>query len=339
MKLRMMIVLAWLLVSLTVVSTDAKEFDDDILGKDGISAELAEAAPNVTVSNFVQTEQGTTTNSIGMSWDPVENAIGYYIYDGNITDVKYPTYKSTTNSYVVENPTAGWHKYIVLAVGTDGEYLFSLGYSNYVEMKAASAVPNDIFGFDSGYNNNGELIVIWNEQADCDAYEVVAYDKNGIAVDQKEVAPFSYSQNAVKLNCPTGQLYQVRVRAINKNWNGEILCGNWSSVKYICIPKKFKSKLKSSASKTVITSWKKVNGASSYILYGSTKEKSGFKVIKKLSNKKTKVTYTKIKGKKFKYGKYYYVRLRIKANVKLDGKRAMKNFDAYRTFQINRSYY
>lgn len=335
--------LIWMVLSffltMSVIQANAKEFDVDLLATGQISAQLAESPSNITVLNFMQTENGTTTNSIGMQWDPVEGAIEYYIFQDYVTDVSNPAYKSQTNSYVVENASTGWHKYLVMAVGTNGMYLINLGCSNVVEMKIASAIPNDVSGFDVGYNNSSEMVAIWNEQGDCDAYEIVAYDKNGIAVDQQEVKPINYMQNGTKLNCPMGKLYQVRVRAVNKNWNGELSNGEWSKVMYLCVPKGYKTKLKSSTGKTVITSWKKVPGVSSYVLSGSTKKNSGYKTIKKVKMKsKMKVTYNKIKGKKFKYGKYYYVRLRMKAKVKLDGRRVEKNFDAFRSFQITPGY-
>ena len=76
----------------------------------------------------------------------------------------------------------------------------------------------------------------------------------------------------------------------------------WSDWTYFTnSPRKFYVK---STKKGVKLKWKKCAGATSYTIYASTKEKSGFKKVG--TTKKTSISLKKFGKKKFKKGKKYY---------------------------------
>ncbi|MEI3502277.1 MAG: fibronectin type III domain-containing protein [Anaerovoracaceae bacterium] len=63
--------------------------------------------------------------------------------------------------------------------------------------------------------------------------------------------------------------------------------------------------------KSAAVSWKKVSGANGYVVYRSTKSKSGFKAVKTITKGST-VKYT---NKSLKKGKTYYYKVRAYRTV------------------------
>ena len=87
--------------------------------------------------------------------------------------------------------------------------------------------------------------------------------------------------------------------------SGGSLTGKEGSAKKITLPKATtKVTAKAKTDKTVVLSWKKVKGATGYLLYRSTKKNGSYQRIAVLK-KGTKCTYTDKKGLK-KGMKYYY---------------------------------
>ena len=66
----------------------------------------------------------------------------------------------------------------------------------------------------------------------------------------------------------------------------------------------------------------KVSNASSFTVYASTKENSGFKKVKTVGAKKRSLTIKKVAGKKLKKNKYYYFKIVPNAKV---GKKTVKS--------------
>ncbi len=114
--------------------------------------------------------------------------------------------------------------------------------------------------------------------------------------------------------------------------NNTTYYGNWSAFKNI-VPQPIVKSAKLKSGNAVKITWKKVKGASKYVVYMSKKEKSGYKKITTLSSKKTSYTVKKFKGKKFaKYKNYYY---KIVTKTKKYGSSA-KNY--YNGFYIYNRY-
>lgn len=117
-------------------------------------------------------------------------------------------------------------------------------------------------------------------------------------------------------NFINGNFYKYRVRSY-------VVCGAknvysaWSGYKYIGVPKKTSFKM-SKNRKSLNISIGKVNDATSYTVYSSTKEKSGFKKVKTVSAKKRSLSVTKVGGKKLKKNTKYY--FRVVPNAKIGGK-------------------
>ena len=87
-----------------------------------------------------------------------------------------------------------------------------------------------------------------------------------------------------------------------------------------------KTSVKLSAGKKKITvKWKKVSGASGYVIMRSAKKSSGYKMVKTV-RKGSAVSFT---NKKLKKGKKYFYKVRAYRNV--DGKKVYGAYSAVRS--------
>lgn len=139
----------------------------------------------------------------------------------------------------------------------------------------------------------------WDDQSAADYEYIVKDNKNKVVADDT----ITYN-NASISKVKNNMVYNVQVRAY-VTINGQKYYCAWSDKAYLFTQPMVKS-AKISGGKLKIT-WNKVSGISSYDVYVSTKEKSGYKKVKTLSSKKSSVTVSKLKGKKFNSKKKYYI--------------------------------
>lgn len=106
-----------------------------------------------------------------------------------------------------------------------------------------------------------------------------------------------------------GTFYKYRVRSY-------VDCGTikkyseWSDFRYIGVSKKVTGVSRTRGNKrTLNLSWKKISGASKYVVYISKSKDGGYKKVKTLSSKKSSIKITKIGKKKLKKNTTYYVKL------------------------------
>lgn len=107
-------------------------------------------------------------------------------------------------------------------------------------------------------------------------------------------------------NVALNQVYQFSVRGYSLV-NGKKFFGPWYSK--IVVPHPKMNKLKLASRTRIKVSWKKVSGATKYIIYGSTKPGSGYKKIATVKKNKTSLLVSKVRGKKLKKYKNYYFKV------------------------------
>ncbi len=128
-----------------------------------------------------------------------------------------------------------------------------------------------------------------------------------------------------------GTFYQYRVRAYLTCVGGTSYTA-WSPYRYIGTM----SSVPYTATKKAVTiNWSKISGASKYIVYGSKKEKSGFKKLTTTNAKKRRAVIKKIGGKALKKNTTYYIRIQPVAKI---GNKAIKA-DDYVTTSIKTKNY
>lgn len=246
------------------------------------------------VTNLKQT--GAAKNSITVSWTPVKDAVTYNVYYKEAgADSDYRLSGSTANSvYTLQGLQDGVKYYVQVKAsdGTDESY----GKTLY----DAITLPDQIQGLrqDRWYYLLHILDVKWERKSGVSGYEVSLSNSKGKVLQKKDVTYASASFNQVM-----DSVYTVKVRAYTMYQNVK----HYSSYSQInCIPQARITKLKIKGGKLAVN-WKKVDGATGYRIYVSNKSKSGYKLVKTLGKKKGSCTLAKIKGKKIKSKKAYYV--------------------------------
>ncbi len=266
-----------------------------------------------TVSAFAYgiTQTGVKATSIPIKWDKPSygTVTAYYVFAGNDYNSAKQIAKlpATATSYNVP-AAAGSVKYIMVKYdykSSGRTYNSSVG-----SLYDATTLPTKVTGVKQQrwwvYALASDIG--WNQVPCAKGYEVQAFSSKGKLVKSdtayRSTKP-SYSLG--KLNngkrISNSKMYTFRVRAYTE-LNGKKFYGPWSDSAYLFTSPTIKS-FKRSGSKLKIK-WEKVDGATSYSIYISTKAKSGYKKVKTVSAKKSSVTIKKFNKKKISKKKKYY---------------------------------
>lgn len=267
---------------------------------------LVKAAPaQASVSGVTDLKQtGAAKNSITVSWTPAKDAVTYNVYYKEAgADSDYRLSGSTANpAYTLQGLQDGV-KYYVQVKASDGT-TESYGKTLY----DAVTLPDQIRGLKQKrwYYFIHILDIEWERKSGVTGYEVtLSSSSKGKLLQKKDVGTASVSFHQVK-----DSVYTVKVRAYTVYQNVKY----YSSYSQInCIPQARITKLKLKGGKLSV-SWKKVDGATGYKIYVSNKPKSGYKLVKSLGKKKGSCTLAKIKGKKIKSKKAYYIYVQTVCN-------------------------
>jgi len=272
-------------------------------------------APTITdVTGLVQTN--ATKNSVSLKWNAVPGAIGYdvYLHDGN-SGRKLITI--TTNSYTVAGlPMSASYGFAVLArkqtktgvpvVDTD------IPSYSWDFAKGFRTIPAKVLNtqITSLYSNIDVAYYGWNGVNNCDGYQFQLLNSKGKAL----VNTYTTS-NSIRLSpYYKGTATKARARAYI-TVGGVKKFGDWSDYNYNALSKKVTV---TSKNRKITVKWKKITGVADYTVYVSKKSDSGWKKVKRVGAKKTKVVITKCGKKKLKKSTRYYVKVvyRVKAGKK-----------------------
>lgn len=147
-----------------------------------------------------------------------------------------------------------------------------------------------------------QIKLSWKKQNGVSGYEIYRYDSNSkkyvkIATNSK-ASKNSYTDKSRAV----GTTYQYKVRAYVKS-KGKTTYGSYSNVLKTSTKTKAPTLKATAQSKKAKLTWYKIDGATGYEIYMSTKKNSGYSLIKTISKAKT-VTYTK--GGLSKKKTYYF---------------------------------
>lgn len=270
--------------------------------------------PGSAPTNLVHT--GSTTNSITLQWSAVEGANCYEVAYCESGSSDFVNVETTTNSVTLSGLSKNAEYYVdvtaarksssgAVAENTTGTYIGSVPVT---PSKASVKL---------GYHSGKSVRLDWNEICCEDGYEVQLYTayKNKdskIKTYKKETySNYAYISNS-KLK--KSNFYKLRVRTYCKDSSGKKYYSKWSSFVYTCDQPDVK-RMESTAN-GLHTTWEKVNGTDRYVVYVSTKQKSGYK--KSGTTKNNSITVTKYGKSKLQSGKRYYVY--VVPQVKAGGK-------------------
>lgn len=267
-----------------------------------------------SVSEIVQTN--ATYNTASFTWKAAEGATQYDVYK-KVNGIETFVGSTNTNSITVKGlsrekfdinvkqgrkSAAGY-----VAKDSYGKSLYSSNINLLPEKPGNIHISNY-------WDSIKEIQAEWDSCMFADGYQIQVYrgaDKKAMST-LKTTGTYVYAKN---IN--TKNFYKIRVRAYT-TVNGQLKYGDWSGYTYFAQQPKLK--LKYVSVKKLKVSWSKVNSATSYTVYMSTKQKSGYKKV--ATTKKLSYTITKFKKKALKKNTTYYVY--VVANKKV-GKKTVKS--------------
>ena len=271
-------------------------------------------APRGTV-DAVQTD--AKTNSISVNGTAVSGANHYRLYYDKVL-LGQSSGRTVSSTVKMNAGTTYWCSLYACRKSSSG-YVAVGSYDYFSAKTLAPAINTRSFGVTNAWTN-----------INCFDFGVsMPYARDGLhfqfvtpkgKVKKNAYTSYSGSTSVSVNNFIEGNFYKYRVRSFVQCGTKRVYSG-WSGYKYIGMPKSGKFKL-SRNRKSLTFSFSKVNNATSYTIYASTKENSGYKKIKTLKAKKRSLTVKKVAGKKIKRNKKYYFRVVPNAKV---GKKTYKS--------------
>ncbi len=234
----------------------------------------------------------------------------YYVqiandYSGLSTATKRPV-AATSTSYKISGLSAGRSYYVKVTydynyIGynyTTPRYDYTLGSTTL------RTLPGTVTGLKQSkwWYYAKSVDVNWNAQTGVDGYEYIFRnaDNKTVAHATKNYGSSAYASCKISNN----HVYTIYVRAYT-TINNKKYYSPYSKA-YLFTQPMCTTKTKVSGNKLTI-SWGKIKGVSSYSVYVSTKEKTGYVKVKTVSAKTNKLTVKKLKKAKIKNNKTYYV--------------------------------
>ena len=268
-------------------------------------------APSVDAKAYGITQVNPATDSITVTWEADEDALGYNVYIGedSSTAVLYQQLPATSLAATITGLAPG-SEYYVKVTYTYINYQGVASESPVGSEYDARTVPTVVTGLNQErwWYYIKSLDVKWDKLEAADSYEYEIKNSKG-----KKVASGTVSYPSCDLNKVSNTMvYQVRVRATSTVC-GQTFTTPWTNWAY-CFHQPMLKKHKHNGNSLYIT-WDKINGVTGYDVYVSTKPDSGYKKVKSLKKNATSYTIKKCKGKKIKSNKTYYVYVVAKKKV------------------------
>jgi len=261
-----------------------------------------------TISKLEQTN--ATKTSVTLKWSAAAGANRYeiYYYQNNQL-IKTPMVTTSTSITIGNLKNSNQYAVVVFPMRTCGSYFgANLNYaSSYVKLIPGKVSKVKLASADL---KTKKIVVQWAANNKTDGYELILYNNSGKKVKSVTLnSGYSYSNTFTKIKLTS--FYKLKIRAFVKLNSGKKY-GAWNEI-YVANQPKLEGKGSNGGLKF---SWAKVAGATSYTVYASTQQLSGYK--KAATVKGTSYVSYKVKGKKLQSGKTYYYY--VIANKKVKGK-------------------
>lgn len=246
----------------------------------------------------ISASSSTDSRTFTLKWDAVYGAETYLIYeDGELIDEVSGT---TYNREVDKSDKNVSYTYYVIASDDDGEKKNSSA-SNSVTLTALA------WPVTTATRNGSKVTVAWEEIDGADGYLVQRSTDGSTYTTIKTItsaSTVSYSDSSQTVS----KSYYYRVVPYYLEGSAKIWgCSNSKYVSGVSVSKPTSVTVKRTSPTKIKITWKKVSGATGYIVYRSTKKSSGYKAVKTVtSNTKSSFSYTNTGTKA---GTTYYYRV------------------------------
>lgn len=290
--------------------------------KNNVAGDWSDTFEMITSPNSVDYKSikqiSATIKNATIQWSPVAGATSYVIskyVNGVETDLGET--KGTTYTLTGFNTNTNYYIYVyaVRTSASGSAFSNSAGlYSGYINLIPGKMTKPEATNY---WNSSKQIKLAWDAKEYADGYQIQMYKYNGKKPVKTITSKGTYTYYYLK-NIKAATFYKFRIRAYT-TVNGKTQYGAWSDYNYI--GQQIKPKLSiNSKSKKLSISWTKMKGATSYTVYMSTSQTTGYKKI--ATTKKNSVTVSKFKKKALQANQRYYVY--VVANKKV-GKKTYKS--------------
>lgn len=246
-------------------------------------------------------------NEHKLSWNTNSKADGYEIYRSQTAGERgsvIKTVKDRNTLSMTAGTTPGTTYYYTVRpyILVDGSPAGNL-YSEQVSGKTTLSAPS-LKAASASYSS---VKLTWSKVTGAQGYKIYRYSSSTKKYGLIKTITRSDTVSYTNTGRTTGTTYYYKVSAVRGSAEGA-LSGKAGAAPKLSTPTSFKVK---AGKKSAAVSWKKVSGANGYVVYRSTKSKSGFKAVKTITKGST-VKYT---NKSLKKGKTYYYKVRAYRTV------------------------
>ncbi len=293
-----------------------------------VAASLRDEVNTFIMNNPVVSATATKYNSVTVTWDDCENAENYYVYrksgksgwkriatTATLSYIDNTVSSETTYLYTVRAVNSKWGKAVISNYDHDGAKA-TTPFGGVIKLTSAKS---------AGYNS---VKLTWTKLDGAMGYRIYqATSKNGTYKAVKTVRSgntLTYTNKKLTV----GKTYYYKVRAYDKVGN-KVVWASYSEIKSAKpIPATTKISKITSSSKSASLKWRKVSGASGYVVYRATSKNGSYQKVKAVKGGKT-ITYTdsKLKSKKT----YYY---KVRAYRAVNGKHVYGKYSAAKLIKI-----
>lgn len=261
----------------------------------------------VSSATIYPKQTAATQTSATIKWSAVSGAARYEVWYYPANNQSKITKKNarTKTQYKITLPKG---KSYYAEIGAFDSYGNLIDYSYMLFIQPAPGKVTKVKPYSWSINGkNGNFKLSKNPYPNImEGIQWKILTRNGKKVKAKGTT--TYMSFSAKV--PSNQVYKLMVRGYSQP-GGKKFYGPWYKKTIVPEPKMNKAKLVKGTK--VKLSWRKVKGATKYVVYASTSRNKGYKKVATVKKNKNSVVISKVKGKKLKKYKSYYFQVQAVA--------------------------
>lgn len=255
-------------------------------------------------------QSGASTNSVTISWDAPNQGpsyttfVNYEVYENDRTLVATTTKRSCTFRSAANTE----HYYYIYEMWRDNQtgslYRYSAGFAS----AGSRPVPVTRVRFDQGSDMKG-FTAAWNRNRSTYTsygYVVQLVNLKGKVLKQEDCR---YYPNVYWSKYRVSQVCKFVIKPYYQLSSGTPRYYGRASWVMVVPQPVYNSGTRNPSGRRIKISWKKVSGATKYIVYVSTNPNKGYKKVATLGSSKSSYTLTKFRNKRIEYRKKYYFKV------------------------------
>lgn len=253
-------------------------------------------------------------NKIKVKWNKASGASGYYIYQSTSLNGSYKHVKTVSGGSSTSGTVSG--------LKTGKTYYFKVRaykvisgakcFGSYSAVQSAKPIPAKTSIIKRTAADYRSIKLTWKKVSGASGYQIYRSTKKTGAYKKIKTITSGNKTSYTNKKLNTGKTYYYKIRVYRKVGSKTYYSKYSSVVSKKVVPSTPKiTSIQSKSKNKIKLTWKKITGASGYVVYRSTSKNGTYKEIKTVKNGKT-LSFT---DRKLNSQKRYYYRIRAYRNV------------------------